>query len=216
MIKNPPQLVAEPIMAGVNPRYKPIYPSCFITPRIVQHIVRGLSTAAVAAEDGALLVVVVAEQLVVVIGASVFFLRIEVVRRLSSTCIRTLTRSSGYNSIVEAEPPAMPARKEESGLLFGVEIDVLLVDFVDGCGGCVTEEVDIDDFVVDSFMVVFVLCNLFTYLRVCAALCPQINMSCADHLEFVVVVRCTYRGAGGSPPESQTLGTLKWHLYRTL
>lgn len=155
-------------MAGVNPRYKPRYPSCFITPRIVQHIVRGLSTAAVAAEDGALLVVVVvAEQLVVVIGASVFFLRSEVLCRLSSTCIRTLTRSSGYNSIVEAEPPAMPARKEDSGLLFDFEIDVLLVDFVDGCGGCVTEEVDIDDFVVDSFMVVFVLCNLFTYLRVC-------------------------------------------------
>ena len=51
----------------------------------------------------------------------------------------------------------MPARKEESGLLFDF---VLLVDFVDGCDGCVTEEVDIDDFVVDSFMVVFVLCNL--------------------------------------------------------
>ena len=154
MIKNPPQLVAEPIMAGVNPRYKPRYPSCFITPRTVQHIVRGLSTAAVAAEDGALLViVVVAEQLVVVIGASVFFLRSEVLRRLSSTCIRTLTRSSGYNNIVEAEPPAMPARKEESGLLFDVECDVvLLVDFVDGCGGCVTE-FDIDDFVVDLFMV---------------------------------------------------------------
>ena len=36
-------------------------------------------------------------------------------RGRSSTCIRTLMRSNGYNKMVDADPPAMPARKEEMG-----------------------------------------------------------------------------------------------------
>lgn len=38
-----------------------------------------------------------------------------VLGRRSSTCRRTLTKSNGYSSIVEADPPAIPARKEERG-----------------------------------------------------------------------------------------------------
>ena len=109
MIKKPPQLAADPIMAGVNPRYNPKYPSCWITPRTVVHIVLGLL----------LLVTIVlffVDELFVVIDATSTFLCRTEFRRRSSTCIRTLTKSNGYNSIVDADPPAIPARKEDSGV----------------------------------------------------------------------------------------------------
>jgi phage terminase large subunit-like protein len=43
--------------------------------------------------------------------------------------MRTLIKSNGYNRMVEADPPAMPARKEEIG--------VVVDGFVVGGGGVV-------------------------------------------------------------------------------
>ena len=37
-------------------------------------------------------------------------------RRLSSTCIRTLIKSKGYNRTVEADPPEIPARNDVNGV----------------------------------------------------------------------------------------------------
>ncbi len=132
MIKNPPQLAADPIRAGVNPRYSPWYPSCWITPLTVEHIVLGYLVVVlfVAADD--------------CMDAHIWDDLLSILWRLlfrSSTCIRTFTKSRGYSSIVEDAPPAIPARKDDFGSI-GFLWWVLCGGGGGGCCCCWVEEDD--------------------------------------------------------------------------
>lgn len=93
MMKNPPQLAADPTRAGVKPLYRPRYPSYLITPLTVVQI-----DLEVAAEFFGFVL-----------------LPADLRRLFSSTCMRTLIKSSGYKRIVEDAPPAIPARKDDIG-----------------------------------------------------------------------------------------------------
>lgn len=141
--------------AGVRPLYSPLYPSCLMTPLTVLHIVLGFVLMLWMAADGRL--------------------DRALCRKLfSSTCIRTLTKSSGYNSIVEDAPPAIPARKDDIG-----SIDFLCCSFwcwdgeeVEQCDAAAAEEGEEDGSTTGDGMVMM-LCRLWTSAeRVSSSLLP--------------------------------------------